>query len=468
MNSIQASKSSQQYPTASLHRSGAKLSRRSKLQWIGIFCTLPIAALLFFAGWFALEESRAAGSLATEREALRMQGQPLDDESLAVWFTARTHKEGTEAWLEVLELSESLSRFTSDLPIIGTGFVPVDITPGMEWPGEPRVAELLEVFDPLLTKIHRACEFPTPVWWPIEWNGHYTLLPQYQQSRSVVRLLQLKAVHSLWKREPDDALKAIQSILRTASAFDSQALLVADLVVLAELGVAQETINRSLRMNVWDEKHLATLADLLKQFKDPIDSWNSILAGERAFVLSVDYDSISERDAPEILKYIPNLPSDRLAVLKHYQSMMDLSQGGMDGLLDRCAEWTKQFEQKIRENPWRASTLFLGFVTTNMEQIAQAKERFAIQFQLTRTAIAIKQFQVINGRFPKKLDELPSSDWPIANWSINNRTALIYEPGETDARLSYEGTASSMILLRAPKTPEFVIARENTLVILIR
>jgi hypothetical protein len=340
----------------------------------------------------------------------------------------------------------------------------------MEWPSEPRVAEFLEVFDPLISKIHQAGEYPSPVWWPIQWGGVETLLPQYQESRSVCRLLQLKAMHSLWKKDTEEALQSIKSCLATASAVDSQTMWITDLVHLAEVAMAHEMINRSLRMDVWNDQQLETLSTWLGQQREPIESWKLCLTGERNMALTIDngYTTTGQLGSLEALKYIPRLPSDDLRILKYYQSMMDLANGGMAGLPERCAKWSVIWEEDFQRSPFSASTILLTMFSSNATQLATAYERVAIQQQLTKTAIAIKRFQKANGKFPNALNDLPSPDWPLVNWSINKRTPLIYELEDGQAKLSYEGAPAAVFPLTVSGTPEQNYYRANAFEIVIR
>ena len=450
--------------------STTKSGIRSKLRWVAWLCLIPFAVVLVFGIWLANREWKASRLLQSELTQLKAQGQPLDNEAWAAWFDARTHKEGTDAWLEVLTLSEASSRIGTDLPFVGQGFVPIDITPGMEWPGEPRVAEFLEVFDPLISKIHETVEYPAPVWWPIQWSGVETLLPQYQESRSVCRLLQLKAMHSLWKKDTEEALKSIKSCLATASAVDSKTMWVTELVHLAEVAIAHEMINRSLRMDVWNDQQLEAISKLLGQQREPIESWKLCLIGERNMALTIEnsYTTTDGLGGLEALKYIPRLPSDDLRILQYYQSMMDLANGGMAGLPERCVKWSATWEENFRRSPFSASTIWLTMFSSGAPQLATAYERVAIQQQLTKTAIAIKRFQKANGRFPNALSELPSPDWPLVNWSINKRTPLIYEVEEGQAKLSYEGGPGVPFPLTVSGAPEHNYYRANAFEIVIR
>jgi len=239
---------------------------------------------------------------------------------------------------------------------------------------------------------------------------------------------------------------------------------------LAEVAIAHETINRSLRMDVWNDQQLEALSKWLGQQREPIESWKSCLVGERNMALSIDndYTTTNGFNSLEVLKYIPRLPSDDLRILQHYQSMMDLANGGMAGLPERCAKWSAAWEEDFRKSPFSASTLLLAMFSSPASQLATAYERVAIQQQLTKTAIAIKRFQKANGRFPNALNDLPSPDWPLVNWSINKRTPLIYELEDGQAKLSYEGAPAAVFPLTVSGTPEQNYYRANAFEIVIR
>jgi hypothetical protein len=415
----------------------SKRKQKRTFRWLLYTCLAPFIVLLTFVGWFGWNEFQSSKLLRSELQRLERQGSPFDNPSMQRWYDSRTHKEGTEAWLEVLELTKTASQLGPDLPFVGNAYIPLEVTVGMEWPSEPKVAEFLEMYEPVIQKITAAGQFPKPVWLPIGWNGVETLLPELTDSRSVVQLLSLKALHSLWNKDTKAAMDAMQSMKDTAESFDSHACFVSDSVCMGARVGLYHMINLSMSMDVWSEQELEQLEDLLKPFSSQSKEefsklWEATLSGEREMVLTLKPSQLSG----DMLRYYPIFPSDSKRILDHYQSLIDLGKEGLSGLQDRCVNQTAIVK---KETDWfpSASSLILRTVSPTIETCARAIDRTQIMRQVTLSSLAIKRFQKKNGKFPETLSELDKGDWPIPDWNINGRKQLIYAVIDNGANLSY-------------------------------
>ncbi len=239
--------------------------QRRRLAWFVWLLGLPLTIFAILIGVVCFRELQAARHVEAELTRLRAVGQPVDNVTMAKWFERRTSPEGTAAWDEVLYLASSpvIQDLSGDLPIVGQGKRLTNLIPGSDWPAEKDVADYLQRVKPVLDLTHAATKFPTPVWFPLQFDGFSTLLEQWQNSRSVVRMLALDAEHACYQGESTRALRDIQSIEGTAKAFDSQAFMVGDLVCMAIRYQEFSAIQRSLRASIWDADQLAALRELV-------------------------------------------------------------------------------------------------------------------------------------------------------------------------------------------------------------
>ena len=414
---------------------------KKRLKWVGIVSLVPVVFVVAVLCYLGIQESIAAGELKQKLTNIRQAGEPVDNESLARFFEGMSHKEGTEAWTEILDLSQAVNssvNYTSKLPIVGQGELPSPLIPGSDWADEALVAEYLKEIRPVLKRLYQADSFPKPVWMPLAFDGIYTLLPQIQESRSLARFLELDAMHALYHKDSDRALKDIVAMRSVADAFDWRFCLVTNLVNLAHLGLQRNTIERSLAMNVWSEEQLSSLSEQVKQRYDVVDSWRQSFAGERAMAYSfLDNPAkrIAEMDNNPIAR-LPVLSSTRLALLAAYEELQHCAVAGEAGLLDR----TKNVEQQLVSTRFQVSiqNIYLGLLMPGIQAYASAFDRLETGRRFTLTSIAIKQYQLKNKRWPKSLSELTEVGLMLEDWTTTNHQTFGYE---VDGEMAYAWSA---------------------------
>ena len=200
-----------------------------------LLASIPIILVTIAVAAVVVAEMSASARLNAEISRIRDSGAPVDDDSIREWFLERTSQAGTRDWAEVLQLVEPrvlIGGVDRDgLPYVGrNGSLWDEIPPEGEWTQEPRVAEYLKLYRPVLEKIQDTTEHPSPVWQPIRFEGFMTRLPEIQASRNVARLLQLDIEHAVYLGDQDRATQSLASLRRVSEAFDWQLCLVADLV----------------------------------------------------------------------------------------------------------------------------------------------------------------------------------------------------------------------------------------------
>ena len=414
-----------------------------RIKWIGLLSLIPILALFVFVVFISYRESIASSELKQKLDKMRLAGEPFDNDSMAKFFEMITHKEGTKAWTEVLELSQASSAIqiaSMDLPIVGVGKLPFDLTPSGNWPDEPHVAEYLREVRPVIQRIQKADEFPKPVWMPIHFNGFSTLLEPIQDSRSVARILELDAIHALYHKEGDRALSDIVSMRSVADAFDWRICLITNFVSLALNGMQWSTINRSLSMNVWSEEQFATLSAQVNQPYEVTNVWSKVFSGERGMAYS-SLDDLSNFDSQlyrnNILYKLPILPSTRLSILRSYERLQCCADAGESELAARVNQATA--EVRLENGLISQRNLYLALMFPGGTAMAYAIDRHEMDRRLTYTSLAVKRFQLKNKRWPEKLSALTDVGLLQKDWTTTENQPFGFEvKGECAYVWSYE------------------------------
>ncbi len=400
-----------------------------RLKWIGLVSLIPIIFLFGVVCFIGYREAIASSELKAKLAEMRQSGEPLDNESMAKFFEKTSHKEGTAAWKEILTLCQCANSVSHKIPVVGDGIIPPDLRPGNGWPDEPRVAEFLQEVRPLFQRIYKADEFPKPVWMPIHFNGIVTLLEEIQESRSISRILYLDAIHALYHEEGDRALKDIHALRSVAQAFDLDICIVSKMVSMASRGMHLDAINRSMFMNVWNEKQLTALSNHVNQPYEVSKAWKATLAGELGMVYPILNDirqikSIDDFGGNPLFK-LPAMPSAKLTFLRAYEDMQHCADAGDARIAEQAKSAESRFEDRNRTIS--QSNLFLGFFMPGVRAYAEVFDRFETNRRLTYTSLAVKRYQLKNKRWPKRLSELADVGLVSNDWSTTDRQSFGYE-----------------------------------------
>jgi hypothetical protein len=400
-------------------------SNRGCRRWLLIVIALPILLGAIAVAVLAWTEYRNRREFVAEIERLRAAGQPVDNETLASWFWQNTSQEGTAAWREILVQVEQITTSNSaihGLPIIGHGELPDDLAPGDDWPDEPRIAAFLEEAQPLIAKIEDAARYPTPVWQPIAFDGFGTLLSEVQASRGIIRVVQLEFLHALYHEDTQRITRSLGAMPATAASFDWDVCLVSDLVGIALRGVHRNSIRRSLSHTAWQPADLDGLLDQVAQPRDFVTRWQRTTAGERAMALAV---LRGDRQRLEHLGVATGRPGDSLPAwmlmssftrryLQTMEAVQQLGDQGIEGLVERADEFERR---EFPSERFRFDDILSHLLLPSVRSWAAAQERDEHDRRLTRTAVGLKRFHMVEGRWPEKLDDLATMGLNTRDWT---------------------------------------------------
>jgi len=418
---------------------------------IVLFSTVAIAIIA--------RELLTARHVRSEFESLRAAGYPVDNASMAAWFRNQTSSEGTALWHEALSLATGCGDaypLFGELPFVGTAPAPVVLEPGSPWPEEPAASAFLAWARPAIDKIEKAGAAPGPVWWPISFQGFNTLLEPLQESRSVVRLLQLDVEHALYHRDGARAMRSLHAMRRAADAFDWGAALIGELVELARRQVHHGTIQRSLACDVWTESDIDTLLEQLGPARDAPAAWRRAMSVERALawatLSSPDGEAAYGPSGSGILLFM-RIPSSRASLLHWQRRLIEVADGGLAQLDIRASRIEREASDTAHSPlgvalpipPWE--TMLLPAVSS----MASAFERDEESRRLTRASLAIHRFRLRIGDWPASLAELHAHGLSSEDVSTFHRGPFGYSVDGGEARIwTYNPSKKDAVPLDCP------------------
>lgn len=404
--------------------------------WLFWFAVSGASLLLLGIGTVVTHQVQAAMEVRRELEEIRQAGRPIDDASMAAWYQQQTHQEGTAIWNQIMNLASRSASNYPDLdllPVLGMAELPETIEPQQTWQQREVVEEFLQYCQPILELIVQAEAYPRPVWHPIAFSGYETSLSELQASRSVIRLLQLEVEAALWSADAERALRGLKGMRITLEAFgfESPIMLVADLINQAIEGVRLATIQRCLQCDLWTAQQLAELRSEIGPAWELEQRWQRVFQGERSMWLSGS-EQAENGWAEGAPLFIMRLPTTKRALLTLYRESEQLASVGHTELLEKA----RFFEDRLQDGQQGS---FTDLVVTLFNPGAPAYLTTLIRSEdlrrMTLSAVAVKQFQVQEGRWPGRLSELAKVGLDVADWSIVTGIPLGYQASEDEASL---------------------------------
>ncbi len=387
-----------------------------------IFCLCVGVAALFFG-----REWRATKALAAERLRGQQSGLPTNNAQYETWLAKGTHREGTEAWLEIFQLADEtlfgLQSFTN-LPILGdTGGLPfTPVPPGDPWPEEPVVAGVLNWLEPLFEKMDQAEQYPVPVWLPrssdkLMMGGNL----YYQDPRMfwrLVNLLRLDVEHALYHRDAERVLAGLNRFHVFTKAIDYETM--AFRRTVSNLKMLQlQLIGKSLSYDLWSKDQMAQLRE---QLSDPVANINPLLNE----ILVLRSYALNE-DLP--LK-LGGLPSDRMVVVQRYNQWLDQLDSSLLNNISVVGRWVRPLDtlgsnKKSRktQSAYEEETRLWSFSQQVKIQMCQEDYR-----RFIKTAIAIKHYQFEKGQWPESLDQLDDVGLEVRDYTTVKGQRFGYSP----------------------------------------
>ena len=420
-------------PNLKSTRLGFRLFRH-KYVWLAL---TPFILMLVFFGYRGFQEWRADQAIQQQIAQWDKAGVPYDNDTLQMSYVKGTFPEGLADWDRVIRLTAwgSRTKSYSQLPYLGSeGKPPEVLVPddnNDQWADEALVAGYLDEMQPVIDLIEQASTHPTPVRFPMHFQGFNTLLPHIQSSRSIARILWLDCDYAYSKNNTQRALRDLSLMQSTIDAFESRDFLVSLLVTNAIHGMRLRSVRRTLTHCVWDESQLAALRESMSADEDIVAPFREALSKERAlsFVSLKEAESLKEiYGLTGQSKRVANdsiLPSDLLLLIEQYNKLIAAGDGSI-------LQWIKRDEELGRQLNADHSNSIAAMLLPATQQCIGASIRLEQTRRWTLTAIALRQYQQQYGSWPQQLSDLEAVGLKFADYSNLKGEMFGYEvDGET-------------------------------------
>lgn len=401
----------------------------SNLRWYVVLAVLPTMIAIVAVLFYGYREWDAAQSLRAQKAEWAQSGVPYNNVSLKDWYTKRTHSEGTEEWQKILQLCHWGQGATGidRLPYLGSeGVVLTSLVPGGDWPEEPLVASFLKEMEPVLDSIEKASVHPTPVRFPVMFDGVGTLLEHLQESRNVMRLLCLDFDFAYYHQDTKRAMRDLDLMLATIKAFDSRETLVSELINMALRGLRTGAIRRSLTNSIWTDDELATLRKSMELPEPHGERWKDVMIGERAIGLSAiesmrrNPDEIVDSD---VSKLFPLTPSGEKIFLDYYERALNVPSSDLK-TWQAAAEGVERTIDAARSS---SAAIWLGLLVPAVQAAVSAETRTEVDRRWTQTAVVLRQYKSQKGEWPSRLRDLEALGLGLDDYSTVNGEVFGYE-----------------------------------------
>lgn len=419
---------------STIHDSTPRL-RKGPLRWLVWIACVPLGFILVVLFFLSVREYRASLSLQNQIALWNHQGVPYDNASMDAWYRKNTFEEGAAEWMKIMDCvtATSSDEFLERLPIVGQRRLPDSLDPNAVWEDEPLVAEYLKEVDPILKQIRRANHYPTPIRFPIDFQGFHTLLPHIEESRAIARLLQLDFEYAFYHRDAGRALQDLHLMTYSANTIDSGLFLVGNLVVAASTSIKRHAIRRSMEHDFWDKTQLEELRDILGPPRYSPEKWKFLFDGEYGMcfdaILRGDVSELIYNEADRsIIGWLPIMPSGKMQLVQYYNNIKDLR----DQTLSQLKESASALEEKMLSESGSfdlsGSAIWKRLLAPGINtHYCHHMENDENDRRLTLTTIALRQFKQTEGRWPNRLAELERFGLGAEVYTTVNGGILGYE-----------------------------------------
>ena len=395
--------------------------------WLAMIPFMIVTLIVAYQGIYQWQAAKA-NQLQIDRWA--QAGVPYDNASVQKLYLERTHPDGYSDWARAIRLVNFGNRITtySQIPMIGGDANPRVLIPDEnvdQWEDKTLVASYLQEMQPVIDLVERASTHPTPVQFPMHFQGFNTLLPHIDSSRSIVRLLSLDCEYAYSQNDTPRALRDLSLMRSTKEAFESHDFLVSSLVINTLRRIQFRSVRRTLAHCAWDQSQLESLRELLTAQDDIAVSWRESIIHERAIALA----SLNELTSKEISNLLGQegtmasrtvQPSDIQLLTRYYNELIDASEDSLLRWKQRAAGIAQRLNIKDRNS---IAALFLPATAACIGSAIHVEQNR----RWTLTAVALRQYHQQHKTWPQKLSDLKTLGLVFDDYSNLNGQVFGYE-----------------------------------------
>jgi hypothetical protein len=402
--------------TAALFEHSIPSKKRSAWHSTLVRIAAGLAALVILAMcFFGIREKQASTILEAKLTELKQSNQPYDSESLAIWIDSKMYPQGTKAWKEILELTALAgpALMSDPRPELDSWNLFQVPSPGEPWPREPVVREALEFLAPVMAAVESASVHPTPVaLFDFKHLQYGLYLRGIDRRNDLGNLLALEFRFARYHQNTERMMRAIRlmhAASRAMNNFDYGSNTLSNQL--------SSLIRESMVDDDWTAQQIEELRDLLRPDFSYLDRAQFLAIQSRVAWLK-EFDSPNPRlqfYRNPSLEPLARLPSAKLAVLESTSELIELFSA--EPKLIRYLNQSQFGNEEIHAfsnfvSTQSGSLKSLRDTISNQQVAAENLRRFAL------TALAIKQYQLENGDWPERLEQLKDVNLSARDFSM--------------------------------------------------
>ncbi len=413
-----------------------------------VLVCIPMLVVGILLVWPVFSELEASRQIKNELRLISQEGFPATEDAIEQEFIAKTFTEGTLV-MNRIEIRSRILTHTGrslTLPYLDGDVQPLaDLIPGVPWPEEARAAEFLLHIQPLLDEVKQLEEFPRPIWMPRLPTNNPLRKANVARPYHIEEVLRLAFDHAVYHQDSERAMQVLRSLgsLHESTDWGPGAY---EEAILHSKQSLYAMVNRSMVSGIWSKSQLQ---ELRRQVAEPLDlsqRWRRVIAlGIVGYAQWVDSRGLMDIRS-EVLHVIRSQRYWRTVFDGSFESVgqrihkltvpMDFK------LTDPTAYERVQTKQEPNERESFLPTLVFGLIEDlfNVELLRRQ----------TLVVIAIKEYQMANGYWPRQLDDLEAFGLTADDWSPPGRQEWKYEFDDSEARLS--SVVKPIYKVRSPGT----------------
>ncbi|TWU42965.1 hypothetical protein Q31b_19990 [Novipirellula aureliae] len=425
-----------------------------------LLVSVPIAIL---ASLFAISLLTAWSSQRKLDRGLRLV-TGLDDataaDALAVWYDSHSSKAETLEWRKMETASMAVSYLSNH--VFGEYRYQLNtlVPPGQPWPDEARNERLVALAKPVVDRLKATPMPDEPVWHPLFYESFANPFPIAEMPAPLMAVLWPEIRDAYYKGDTSRAISAIRLYLDLLGPKSNRSI-EQPLFTSYELHMA---IRNSLSDGIWSEAELVELQQLLTPEHDWQRIWERRVALD-ALIVSPWLQNPWRHERFAQISRVGNgtngglqdvnrstwVPSDSLDVVMKYVDVKELdAEPGTAAFRDAAnalfvsrltnpynippggpAFWLDQWLKL----PCMPSSHLDSNIGSNLSTEAQMLFSTAVDCRFTRTAIAVKQYQMKSDKWPESLVQLKKVGLPLPQTIGSYETPFYYEVGKDSQKV---------------------------------
>ena len=405
-------------PYASISSVPEQPPKRKRFRWwliVSIFA-IPIIAIssivfLFRVGW-TLREAQGRNAMNNELRKLHDEGFATDNDTSSQRYFQNTSDEKTLAWTSAFAECNSMpfTESASGVPMLDRNIEIDPFEDDFEISADWRAADACKRFTieqkDLIDEVRQLAQEPKPVYFPIVFQSTETLLPEVQSTRTVAWMLRIDAQVAIHEKDADRAFQDVRTLIALSKQVDAVPFIVSKFVGISIRRMAMRALQKAIQLDLFAEKQLIELDQLLQPYCDIGDRWRVIMSDEMTTNLPV-FENPGRSMRTNIR--IPARGHDAVYFIGLMRRAIEIQTDDWQHLYQNAGVLEKEMLEDAKSLPKQVDLILTGLLAPAFSSIAALQINDSQLHRQARVAIATRLYSRRHNELPKSLSQLPDS-----------------------------------------------------------